>query len=150
MAICALISEAYRGAYIFFRWKMSCLCFAFFYKLCIWFNMLLLHNICNFYLLYILFLNCALFLVKIRFNISWNLVTFHRFLPNVVFIFLIKQSLFTKSTIMGQLGWLSSSVLPSAQGVILETWDQVPHHGACFSLCLCLCPPLPSLSLMNK
>ena len=46
----------------------------------------------------------------------------------------------------GQPRWLSGLVPPSAQGVILETWDRVPTssptsgslHEACFSLCLFL------------
>ena len=30
-----------------------------------------------------------------------------------------------------QPGWLSGLVPPSAQGVTLETWDQVPHQAPC-------------------
>ena len=40
---------------------------------------------------------------------------------------------------IGQSGWLSSLAPPSAQGVILETLDRVPHQAPrmepCFSLC---------------
>ena len=32
----------------------------------------------------------------------------------------------TRSTDSGQLRWLSGLALPSAQGLILETWDRVP------------------------
>ena len=31
----------------------------------------------------------------------------------------------------GQPRWLSSLVPPSAQGVVLETWDRVPHRAPC-------------------
>ena len=45
-------------------------------------------------------------------------------------------------------GWLSGLVPPSAQGMILETWDRVPHQAPCMepaspSACL-------SVSLINK
>jgi len=46
--------------------------------------------------------------------------------------------------------------LPSAQVMIPESWDRVPHRappslwGACFSLCLCLPLPLLVLSLSVK
>ena len=30
-----------------------------------------------------------------------------------------------------QPGWLSGLALPSAQGVILETWDRVPRQAPC-------------------
>ena len=45
--------------------------------------------------------------------------------------------------------------LPSAQGMTPGVLGSSPAsgslHGACFSLCLCLCPPLSlSVSLMNK
>ena len=33
--------------------------------------------------------------------------------------------------ILGQPGWLSGLVLPSAQALILETWDQVPRLAPC-------------------
>ena len=55
---------------------------------------------------------------------------------------------------MEQPGWLSGLVPPSAQGLILETWDQVPRQAACMepvspsacvSASLSLC-----MSLMNK
>ena len=36
-----------------------------------------------------------------------------------------------KGAICGQPGWLSGLALPSAQGVILETWDRVPHQASC-------------------
>ena len=51
-------------------------------------------------------------------------------------------------------GWLSGLVPPSAQGLILGTWDRVPRRApyigpgspsACVSASLCL-----SLSLMNQ
>uniref|UniRef100_A0A8C0KJQ0 Maestro heat like repeat family member 8 n=1 Tax=Canis lupus dingo TaxID=286419 RepID=A0A8C0KJQ0_CANLU len=47
----------------------------------------------------------------------------------------------------GRLGGSVVEHLPSAQDVILESWDPVPHRapcmdGACFSLCLCLCASL--------
>ena len=32
---------------------------------------------------------------------------------------------------LGQPGWLSGLALPSAQGVILETWDRVSHQAPC-------------------
>ena len=47
--------------------------------------------------------------------------------------------------IMEHLDGLVVECLPLAQGVILGSWDQIPHQapcmepGACFSLCLCLC-----------
>ena len=31
----------------------------------------------------------------------------------------------------GQPGWLSGLAPPSAQGLILETWDQVPRQAPC-------------------
>ena len=49
---------------------------------------------------------------------------------------------------MGQPEWLSGLALPSAQGVILETRDQVPRRApyrepaspsACVSASLCVC-----------
>ena len=61
---------------------------------------------------------------------------------------------------MGQPRWLSGLALPSAQDVILETWDQVPCQAPCMeppsssacvsaflSLSLCL---FLSVFLMNK
>ena len=33
--------------------------------------------------------------------------------------------------LIGQPGWLSDLVPPSAQGLILETWDQVPRRAPC-------------------
>ena len=50
----------------------------------------------------------------------------------------------------GQPWWLSSLVPPSAQGVILETPDRVPHWASCMEP---VSPPLSlslSVSLMNK
>ena len=38
---------------------------------------------------------------------------------------------FKKQVRHGEPRWLSGLVLPSAQGLILETWDQVPHQAAC-------------------
>ena len=50
---------------------------------------------------------------------------------------------------MGQPGWLSDLALPSAQSVILETWDRVPRRApGAWSLLLPLPVSLPlSLSL---
>ena len=52
---------------------------------------------------------------------------------------------------LGQPRWLSGLVPPSAQDVILETWDRVPHRAPCMepafpsacvsasvSVCVCL------------
>ena len=51
----------------------------------------------------------------------------------------------------GQPGWLSGLALPSAQGVILETWDQVPRQVLAWSLLLPLPVPLPlSLSVSHE
>ena len=36
-----------------------------------------------------------------------------------------------EKAILGQPRWLSSLVPPSAQGMVLETWDRVPHRGPC-------------------
>ena len=54
----------------------------------------------------------------------------------------------------GHLGGLVVECLPLAQGVILASWDQIPHRGprrepACFSLCLYLCLSR-CVFLMNK
>ena len=38
---------------------------------------------------------------------------------------------FFKKQGLGQPGWLSSLAPPSAQGVILEIWDGVPHQAPC-------------------
>ena len=51
---------------------------------------------------------------------------------------------------LGHLGGSAVEHLPLAQGMILESWDWVPHRASCMepvspSLCFCL-----SLSLMNK
>ena len=52
-----------------------------------------------------------------------------------------------KMLLLGQPGWLSGLVPPSAQGVILETWDRIPHQAPCMepaspplplSLCVCV------------
>ena len=55
---------------------------------------------------------------------------------------------------LGQPGWLSGLVLPSAQGVILETWDHVPRQAPCMgsaSPSACVSASLSlSLSLMNE
>ena len=55
----------------------------------------------------------------------------------------------------GQPRWLSSLAPTSAQGVILETWDRVPHRAPCVgpaspSACDSASLPAPPLSLMNK
>ena len=53
---------------------------------------------------------------------------------------------------IGQPGWLSSLAPPLAQGVILETQDQVPHQASCMepaSPSACVSASL-CLSLMNK
>ena len=52
----------------------------------------------------------------------------------------------------GQPGWLSGLALPSAQGVILETQNQVPHWASCMEAAFpsaCVSASL-SVSLMNK
>ena len=57
----------------------------------------------------------------------------------------------------GCLGGSAAERLPLAQGVILESWDSVPHRASCmepaspsfFYFCLCLCLSL-CMSLMNK
>ena len=57
---------------------------------------------------------------------------------------------------IGQPGWLSGLVPPSAQGLILETWDRVPRQAPCMepaslSLSRALSLSLSlSLCLMNK
>ena len=43
-----------------------------------------------------------------------------------------------KVKMLGQPGWLSGLTPSSAQGVILETWDRVPHCTSCRE------PPSPS------
>ena len=53
---------------------------------------------------------------------------------------------------VGQPRWISSLVLPSAQGLILETWDQVPHQAPLkepASPSACVSAPL-SVFLMDK
>ena len=62
---------------------------------------------------------------------------------------------FTKIKSFGESGWLSGLVPPPAQGLILETQDQVPHEASCMDLLLPLPVSLPlSLNLgvfpMNK
>ena len=55
-------------------------------------------------------------------------------------------------TYAGQPWWLSSLALPSAQGIILESWDRVPHQGPCMEPAppsACVSASL-SVSLMNK
>ena len=59
---------------------------------------------------------------------------------------------FLRFVYLGQPGWFSSLVLPSAQGMILETWDQGPRQAPCMepaSPSACVSVSL-SLSLMNK
>ena len=56
--------------------------------------------------------------------------------------------------VTGQPRWLSGLALPSAQGMILEAQDRVPHQAPYIqeepaSLSACVSAPL-SLSLMNK
>ena len=53
----------------------------------------------------------------------------------------------------GQPGWLSGLVLPSAQGLILQTRDRVPCQAPCVEPAFPLLVSLPlslSLCLMNK
>ena len=48
----------------------------------------------------------------------------------------------TLKVVLGQPQWHSGLARPAAQGVILETWDQVPRQASCMeaaSPCLCLC-----------
>ena len=72
---------------------------------------------------------------------------------------LAKKGTYQKAGI-GQPGWLSGLVTPSAQGVILETWDRVPRQAPCMepasafacvsaSPSACVSASL-SVSLMNK
>ena len=55
---------------------------------------------------------------------------------------------------VGQPGWLSGLAPPSAQGLILETWDRVPCQAPCVepaSPSACVSASLSlSVSLMNK
>ena len=54
--------------------------------------------------------------------------------------------------LFGGLGGSAVEPLPSAQGVILESWDQVPHRAPCMELAspsACVSASL-WLSLMNK
>ena len=47
---------------------------------------------------------------------------------------------------IGQPGWLSGLAPPSAQGMILETWDRVPGQAPCMELALpsaCVSAPHP-------
>ena len=66
----------------------------------------------------------------------------------------IPKKIFFKKKYYGQPGWLSGLVQPSAQGLILETQDQVPHRAPCMepaSPSACVSAPLSlSVSLMNK
>ena len=53
------------------------------------------------------------------------------------------KKIYQKFSCLGQPGWLSGLVPPLAQGLILETRDQVPCQAPCMepaspSLCLCL------------
>ena len=61
--------------------------------------------------------------------------------------------------IIVQPGWLSSLAPPSAQGMILETWDRVPHQApymkpappsACFSASLSLCVCVSKINKILK
>ena len=63
-------------------------------------------------------------------------------LSKVLLVFFLHKSAFK-----GTPGWLSGGHLPSAQGVILGSWDQVPHQAphrepaspsACVSASLCV------------
>ena len=57
-----------------------------------------------------------------------------------------------KTTLFGQPWCLSDLAPPSAQGVILETWDPVPRQAPCMepaSPSACVAPSL-CVSLMNK
>ena len=38
---------------------------------------------------------------------------------------------FPNHKLIGQPGWLSGLALPSARGVILETWDRIPPQAPC-------------------
>ena len=51
---------------------------------------------------------------------------------------------------IGQPGWLSGLVPPSAQGVILESQDRVPHPAPCMEPASPSACVFASLSLMNK
>ena len=54
----------------------------------------------------------------------------------------------------GQPRWCSGLALPAAQGMILESWDQVPRQALCMepaSPSACVSASLSvSMSLMNK
>ena len=52
-------------------------------------------------------------------------------LPYDLAILLSMYNILKKICIRGQPGWLSGLVPPSAQGVILETPDRVPHRAPC-------------------
>ena len=57
-----------------------------------------------------------------------------------------------KNSNSGKPGWLSGLALPSAQGMILASWDRVPRRARCMeptSPSACVSASL-SLSLMNK
>ena len=51
---------------------------------------------------------------------------------------------------MGRLGGSVVKRLPSAQGMILESWDQVLHQAPCMELVSPSACVSASLSLMNK
>ena len=60
-----------------------------------------------------------------------------------------------KNSKSGKAGWLSGLAPPSAQGVILESRDRVPHQApcmepACVSASLSLLSLSLSVSVMNK
>ena len=65
-----------------------------------------------------------------------------------------KGSVDAELVLLRQPGWLSGLVLPSAQGVILETWDRVLRWAPCMepaSPSACASASLsPSVCLMNK
>ena len=46
-------------------------------------------------------------------------------------VYLVILALFIENSIRGQLEWHSGLALPSAQGLILETWDRVPRRTPC-------------------
>ena len=63
-----------------------------------------------------------------------------------------QSTAFLTKAALGQPQWLSSLALPSAQGLILETRDQVPHWAHCrepASPSACVCVSV-CLSLINK
>ena len=69
-------------------------------------------------------------------------------------LFPMKERNRVRSNNLGQLGWLSGLALPLAQGMILETQDQVPRPAPCTepaSPSACVSTSLYlSVYLMNK